>query len=149
MSTDLTKRVIARVTAATEDDDGPHDPKDGVLQQWQYDALEDKSAWKGYRYSLATWEWAAENYEDQDEPDSFGDSTRHGPLKTLDEVLAVLKKSPFKWGKWIAKSDGSFQSGVKKTKKSVTQGIVDIERVDGKPLSYEEQEHIEDALRLK
>lgn len=68
----------------------------------------------------------------------------------MDEVLEAVKKTPFSWsGEWIDAADGSFQSKVKKTKKLVTQGIAAVERVDGKPLTYEERRHIEYTLKLK
>lgn len=144
----LAKRVASRWIAAQADDEEPHDPSNGVLFKWQYDSLTDKSAWKGYRYRLYTWTWEAANYADQDEPDDWGDNKLHGPEMTLDEVVDAIGKSPFKWEEWIDKSAGSFQSKVKKTKKTVTQGIAEIARVDGKPLTYEEREHIEDKLKL-
>jgi len=149
MSVSLVKRVVARwVAAQADDEDGPHDPTNGVLHKWQYDSLENKSAWKGYAYSLAVWTWDAATYEDQDEPNDWGDNKKHGPLMTLDEVLEAVGKAPFKWGEWTDSSKESFQSKVKKTKKTVTQAIVNIERVDGKRLSYEEREHIEDKMKL-
>lgn len=76
MSDEIAKRVAARFCAA-QDEDGPHDPSNGVLHDWQYEALADKGAWKGYRYSVAVWSWDTTN-EDQDEPDDWGDNTMRG-----------------------------------------------------------------------
>ena len=152
MSDELVKRVASRWRAAVQDDeDEPHDPSNGVLDKWQYDSLTDKKAWKGYLYSASQWTWDAAHYEDQDEPDSWGDSTKHGPLMTLDEVLTALDKLPVKWSEWIAIEEhgGQFQSTVKKTKKAVTQMIASIERADGKRLSYDERQHIGRQLKLK
>jgi hypothetical protein len=134
---------------ASEDEDEPHDPSNGVLHKWQLDSLQDKHAWKGYQFSVTTWTWAAEVYEDQDEPDDWGDSSKQGPTMTLDEVLEAIDKAPFKWSKWSGSEGGSFESTVKKTKKIVTQGLAEIERLDGKLLSYEERQHITRTLKLK
>lgn len=137
----------SRSGASVGSDDEPHDPREGVLYDWQYDALQNKSAWKGYFYRLSEWSWNAATYEDSDEPDSWGDDKTHGPYKTLDEIVAIMARSPFKWEKWFSHEE--FQSVVKKTKKTVTQGIATISRVDNRPLGYEERKHIERALKMK
>lgn len=145
MTDELVRRVAARF--ASDEDDEPHDPSDGVIYKWQLDSLADKSAWKGYTYKLSVWTWDAANYEDQDEPDDWGDQKKHGPELLLEDVLKKLDAAPFKWAEWV---DGEmFQSAVKKTKKTVTQAIAMIERLDGKPLSYEERKHIERELKIK
>lgn len=142
---DPAHKVASRWLRAQEEE--PHNPSEGVLDNWQLEALADKSAWKGYRYSAAQWTWKAENYEDADEPDDWGDQTKKGPVMTLDEVLEEVSKTSQRWDSWI--DQDAFQSKVKKTKKDVTQIIINVERVDGKPLSREERKHIERKLRLK
>ena len=146
---DLTKRIVARWLRAQDDEEEEEftDPSNGVITEWDYENLQDKSTWKGYRYKLLVWTWAAEYYESQDEPDDWGDNRYHGPVLVLEALIEKLKKASSKWDEWF--SEDSFQSVPKKTKKTVTQVIVQLERMDHKPLSWEERQYITKQLRLK
>jgi hypothetical protein len=143
-------RLKLAVDEYDEYEEEHHDPNDGVIDQGDYDFLSDKKSWLGYKYYIAIWRWDAANYENQDEPDDWGDNTYIGPILTLDAVLAALSQTPFKkWQDWITIEDGSFESIPKKSGKFVIQGVANIERVDGKPLSYAEQKYIQTKLKFK
>lgn len=121
----------------------------GVIYGEDFDRLADPNAWQGYTYKFSVWEWAADRYADTDEPDSWGDQTKLGPLFTLHRVMSKLVKTPYKWEGWLDTNAGTFQSTVVKTKKFVRQAIVTVERVDGKLLSLEERDYIETRLTLR
>jgi hypothetical protein len=134
------------------DADEPHDPSRGVLHKWQLDSLQDKQAWRGYQFSVAQWTWNdAASYTEQDEPDDWGDGGTgriqwQGPIMTLDEVLEKMARLPFKWSTF---NEWGLESKAKKLKKTIVQGHARIERLDEKPLSYMELEHISDTFRIK
>jgi hypothetical protein len=139
-------RVVSRYKSAQQDDDD--EPIiDAVLYKGDLSGLapEARERWKGYKVSVAYHDYSQEAWDESIEP--LCSLVQLGTFQSLDEAVhEIQSKGRWSWEGWL---ESSIESKPKKTHEGMQQAYAHIDRLDDKPLNYEEKKHLKWRLHVK